>query len=561
MRTDDAIAVSDRAQRIQHTRCWCLGELVASVHPGYGSCAICGTQVSLRKKSADELKAYYTVDGYWHDAMKTVYNLPTIEERAESDFRDRIPQWFAILTKYSPLCRRVLEIGCAHGGFLHYCREHGVPEVVGNEVDERTCDWARKRFGLEHVVPGLFPDVRLPFDTFDAVTSFDVLEHVLDPLRVVVGVQALLANDGICVLQTPCYRGEDAAWGMFIPEEHYFLYTERAIQKLLQIAGLELVSILPGIFAQDMFIIGRKRRMHVPTRDAVTDSRGCEPARPWGALAASDARRDATSVAQDHTGPPANIDSTGAGRKLRCWCGGKLMPSKHPLYGTCRKCGTLVLTRQFSDDELRGYYTKDGYWHETMVKEYQFPPIEERAQNDFRDRIPVWYEVLAKARPAPRRVLEIGCAHGGFLHYCSSRGVAEVVGIEVDEATCAFARARFGLRHVCAGLFPDVELPFETFDAITGFDVLEHLRDPIPALFAVAELLSEDGVFVFQTPCYRGEDAGWAQFRAKEHLFLYNEKSIRMIFAAAGLDVRGILPGYFPDDMFVIGGKKSSRGS
>lgn len=543
MLSKDTLAVSAQARPIQGARCWCLGELVPSVHSGYGSCAVCGTQVSLRMKSAEELKDYYTVDGYWHDAMKTVYNLPTIEQRAESDFRDRIPHWFAILTKYKPVCGRVLEIGCAHGGFLHYCREHGVSEVVGIEVDERTCAWARNRFGLEHMYSGLFPDVRLPFDRFDAVVSFDVLEHVLDPLRVVVGIQALLAKGGICVLQTPCYRGEDATWGMFIPDEHFYLYTEKAVHKLLEIAGVELVSLLPGIFPNDMFIIGRKQGLRVPPRATVG------------------AEIDAAPAAAEPAARPPEMQTAAAGKKLRCWCGGKLGPSKHPLYGSCRKCGTQVLVRQLSDAELRSFYTKEGYWHEHMVKDYQFPPIEERADNDFRDRIPVWYQVLKKAKPNPRRVLEIGCAHGGFLHYCSTMGVPEVVGIEVDEATCAFARGRFGLRHVCAGLFPDVDLPFDTFDAITGFDVLEHLRDPLSALFAVTELLGEDGVFIFQTPCYRGEDAGWAQFRASEHLFLYNEKSIGMILAAAGLQVRDILPGYFPDDMFVVGGKTASGNS
>ena len=100
----------------------------------------------------------------------------------------------------------LLEIGCAHGGFLSYCRNHGVKNVVGVEVDEKTCDFARKHFNLPFVVSGLFPDVSLPIEEFDAVTGFDVIEHFINPIKGLDGVAHILKEDGICLFQTPCYR-------------------------------------------------------------------------------------------------------------------------------------------------------------------------------------------------------------------------------------------------------------------------------------------------------------------------------------------------------------------
>jgi len=240
---------------------------------------------------------------------------------------------------------------------------------------------------------------------------------------------------------------------------------------------------------------------------------------------------------------------------LLCWCGGYLEESVHPLYGRCQKCGTHVVREILSAGQLKEFYTLNGYWREYQKQVDNYPSIEQRSYDDFGNRIPVWHEILARYNYAPEYLLEIGCAHGGFLHYAKERGAKNVVGVEVDESTCDFARKRFNLPHVVSGLFPDVALPYKKFDVIVGFDVIEHFIDPVKGIKAVSGLLKEDGLYIFQTPCYRSEPATWTQFKPVEHLFLYNEQNVRELFALCGLEVMETLPGYFKDDMFVIGHK------
>lgn len=242
----------------------------------------------------------------------------------------------------------------------------------------------------------------------------------------------------------------------------------------------------------------------------------------------------------------------------KCWCGGCIGDSVHPLYGLCEECGTLVLKESLTEDQLKNFYTVDGYWRNHVVQVSKHPPIEQRAVSDFNDRIPVWYQVATRRKQTPETLIEIGCSHGGFLHYCREHGVKNIVGVEVDDATCDFARKRFGLPYLCSGLFPNVTLPFESFDIVTGFDVIEHFIEPVAALRAVSSILKDDGIFVFQTPCYRGEGKEWEQFRPEEHLFLFTQHSIRRLCEEADLEIIEILPGYFRDDMFVIGQKRQS---
>ncbi|MHB1687860.1 MAG: glycosyltransferase [Ignavibacteriaceae bacterium] len=242
-----------------------------------------------------------------------------------------------------------------------------------------------------------------------------------------------------------------------------------------------------------------------------------------------------------------------------CWCGGILRNSVHPLYVQCELCGTHVVRQKYSSEELQKFYSLSGYWHDHQTLVSGYPPIEVRAKSDFNDRIPYWYELVNKYTSNSGSLLEIGCAHGGFLYYCREHGIKNVVGVEVDEETCKFAQQHFRLPHVCSGLFPNVKLPMTSFDIITGFDVIEHFADPIAGITAISNLLSDNGTFIFQTPCYRGESDVWQQFRPAEHIYLYNESSIRQLFMKCGLEITDILPGYFPDDMFVIG-RKSKKG-
>lgn len=246
----------------------------------------------------------------------------------------------------------------------------------------------------------------------------------------------------------------------------------------------------------------------------------------------------------------------------RCWCGGQTENSTHELYGRCKKCGTLVLKKVYTAEELKKFYGMDQYWHKHQIEKSRTPPIEQRMIEDFHDRIPLWYRILNRHKILPERVLEIGCSHGGFLQYCLSHGIRKATGIEIDENTCRLGKNTFGLEHIIPGLFPDVKLPYRKYDAVCAFDVMEHFHEPVKAISAISDYLREDGVCLIQTPCYRGEGASWEMFLPEEHLYLYDENSARKILEQSGLMVIETMPGLFHYDMFVVAkkaGKKATK--
>ena len=245
---------------MNRTRCWCGGDLVASVHPAYGKCVVCGTLATWNWPLDEELQARYSFDGYWHEHMKQPGQMP-IEQRVENDLRDRIPRWWDILQRHMPQCESLLEIGCCHGMFLKYAREHGVKEVCGIEPDENTCVFARKASGA-NIYAGLFPSdevcfrVRVNRNPFDAVAMFDVLEHVATPTAYT--FDAILAERGALIIQTPDYDGQTADWPQFKPDEHLWLFTSASLRKLLAHWGFDNVSWERPVFAYDQIIIAKR---------------------------------------------------------------------------------------------------------------------------------------------------------------------------------------------------------------------------------------------------------------------------------------------------------------
>ena len=137
----------------------------------------------------------------------------------------------------------------------------------------------------------------------------------------------------------------------------------------------------------------------------------------------------------------------------------------------------------------------DRSYFENQYRDY-------RAQNpprklEFYRRLAVM-AVQGRERP---KVLDLGCAFGLFLS-CLPRGW-ERFGMDASEYAIARARevvpdAAFEVASLTEWAFPG------PFDAITAFDVLEHIVALDETLRRIAAALRPGGSFVFVVPVYDG---------------------------------------------------------
>jgi len=232
-----------------------------------------------------------------------------------------------------------------------------------------------------------------------------------------------------------------------------------------------------------------------------------------------------------------------------CWCGHPTLATYSTDYHVCKACGTLVsraplpseaFTVKNDSGEL---YSKD-YWHERQTEHHGLPDITRRARLDLPERCTHWLRHLLARRLPPARVLELGCAHGGYVALLGWAGFT-ATGTEMSPWVVEFSRQTFGI-NALAG--PIETQPFTpgNFDVIVLNDVLEHLPTPAATLSHCASLLAPDGFFIIQTPEYK-EHLTHADLVADqdiflrhmdgnndEHLYLYSRRSAAEFFTRLG---------------------------
>ena len=105
-----------------------------------------------------------------------------------------------------PFCggKDVLDAGCGVGyGTAHLAQ--AARRVVGVDRDPETIEYARRRYGSERIefLQADLLELPLQSDSFDAVCSFETIEHVPDPEALVAQLRRVTRPGGVCLVSTP----------------------------------------------------------------------------------------------------------------------------------------------------------------------------------------------------------------------------------------------------------------------------------------------------------------------------------------------------------------------
>lgn len=105
-----------------------------------------------------------------------------------------------------PLCaqREVLDAGCGVG-YGTAVLAASARRVVGVDRDPAAIAYARRRYGAPNVEfrVGDLLELDLEDDSFDVVCSFETIEHVREPERLLRELRRVLRAGGTCLLSTP----------------------------------------------------------------------------------------------------------------------------------------------------------------------------------------------------------------------------------------------------------------------------------------------------------------------------------------------------------------------
>ncbi|HWI15873.1 MAG TPA: class I SAM-dependent methyltransferase [Burkholderiales bacterium] len=145
-------------------------------------------------------------------------------------------------------------------------------------------------------------------------------------------------------------------------------------------------------------------------------------------------------------------------------------------------------------------------------------------------------QTLRELLPGAARVLDIGCFDGTFL--ASLGPDVDKYGIEIMPSAADAARSK-GIRIVASDFASLASTP-GAYDAITAFDVIEHVEDPVAFLALLARAMRPGGVIVVSTG---NLDAwSWALMRSSywycaipEHISFLSESWFRHAARTLGL--------------------------
>lgn len=199
--------------------------------------------------------------------------LPTMS-RLEAQhwwFRARLDLIAAITAERLHAGSRLLDIGCGTGLFLDRLRSR--LDGWGLDPSPAAVAYCRER-GLHHVRQGGVEQLTdAALGAFDAVSMWDVLEHVADDHSALVTVRSVLQPGGVLFLSVPAYR-----W-LWAPHDtlhhHHRRYSHRALSRRLHGAGFHIESLahfnaylLPVAIVERAVsrMLGRATAMRVPPR-------------------------------------------------------------------------------------------------------------------------------------------------------------------------------------------------------------------------------------------------------------------------------------------------------
>lgn len=158
------------------------------------------------------------------------------------------------------------------------------------------------------------------------------------------------------------------------------------------------------------------------------------------------------------------------------------------------------------------------------------------------DTFETYLDLLAKLHPHLGDLLDVGAATGFFLDLARQRGW-KPCGVEPSKYASLVASQKDLTVH--CGVLEEVNLPDTSFDVVTMWDVIEHVRDPAQLLKAACRVLRPAGTLALNTPDSRSLLARllglkWHLVVPPEHLVLFSQDSIRKLLESNGFKVTAL---------------------
>jgi 2-polyprenyl-3-methyl-5-hydroxy-6-metoxy-1,4-benzoquinol methylase len=199
----------------------------------------------------------------------------------------------------------------------------------------------------------------------------------------------------------------------------------------------------------------------------------------------------------------------------------------------CRRCGFAWVAEGVARTETgESIYESDQPIFATERDYY----LDETAIDAARAKLD-WIARFVRPRGA---LLDVGANYGHFLHQAQQR--FEAIGFEPSATVVAWGREHLGVALEQGSIETDNPAYLGRFDAVTMFDVIEHLPDPRGALERCRRYLEPGGHLFITTPdtgalVARLLGTHWYYIDIVEHISLFSAANLTQLLGECGFRV------------------------
>jgi ubiquinone/menaquinone biosynthesis C-methylase UbiE len=157
----------------------------------------------------------------------------------------------AHIKKYNP--KNVLDVGCGNGDFLNFYKKHGI-NTYFTEYGDDLINKLKKNHTL--VEGGMFPVSELKFDL---VILSEIIEHTLEPDKIIKCINKIQKKEGVIYLTTPNINCLEAKiyknnYSIFTYPEHLSYFSSETINLLFKNSNYKRISNYTDNFSVYRFI-------------------------------------------------------------------------------------------------------------------------------------------------------------------------------------------------------------------------------------------------------------------------------------------------------------------
>lgn len=213
----------------------------------------------------------------------------------------------------------------------------------------------------------------------------------------------------------------------------------------------------------------------------------------------------------------------------------------HMMLVRCNACQLVYVNPAFDEEHYRTIYSSAAY--QGIMRNLGLKSHAYRVERFGEERVSLMAEQLDLPDGASTTYLDVGCSTGFVVEAAAERGW-RATGIDLNPSAIEFGRKRgLDLRHAA---LEDECFSAESFDAVSLFDVLEHLLHPCSTLDTAIRLLRPGGILFLYVPNYDsasrlllGADAHFIW--PTHHLNYYTPSTLTELMRRSGLEVAMVM--------------------